>query len=91
MYEVKGYIERNAGMIGNYGPYYRDKRPISTAFDESLVNYFLSKRFTKKQQMQWTKRGAHQLLQRRAKVINDKLEMMFRHWYPDFRLEREAA
>jgi hypothetical protein len=39
----------------------------------------------KKQQMQWSKKGAHLLVQMRTKVLNDELEGLFRRWYPCFR------
>jgi len=38
----------------------------------------------KKQQMRWTPRGAHQLLQIRTRVLNDQLAGDFRRWYPGF-------
>jgi len=56
----------------------------STAFVESTINQVVSKRFVKKQQMQWTPRGAHLLLQTRTKVLNGDLEDVFRSWYPQF-------
>jgi hypothetical protein len=37
---------------------------------ESAVNQVVSKRFVNKQQMQWTKKGAHLLLQMRIEVLN---------------------
>jgi len=43
------------------------------------------RRFVKKQQMGWTLRGAHLLLQTRTKVLNDELVDVFRRWYPQFR------
>jgi len=55
---------------------------ISTAFVESAVNQIISKRFVKKQQMRWTKRGAHLLLQIRTRVLDDGLHELFRRWYP---------
>jgi hypothetical protein len=58
---------------------------ISTAFVESTINQVVSRRFLKKQQMQWTLRGAHLLLQARTKVLNNELEGTFRQWYPRFR------
>jgi hypothetical protein len=61
-------------------------RKLSTAFVESTVNQVISKRMVKKQQMQWTPRGAHLLLQTRIKVLNNELEVVFRRWYPRFRL-----
>ena len=42
-------------------------------FAESSVNQIVSKRFVKKQQMPWTRRGAHLLLQIRARVLDDTL------------------
>jgi hypothetical protein len=55
---------------------------ISTAFVESAVNQIISKRFVKKQQMRWTMRGAHLLLQMRTKVLNEDLKSLFQRWYP---------
>jgi hypothetical protein len=37
---------------------------------ESTLKQVVSKRFCKKQQMQWTKRPAHRLLQTRVKTLN---------------------
>ena len=36
----------------------------------------------KKQQMRWTPRGAHLLLQVRTRVLNDHLASDFHRWYP---------
>ena len=36
----------------------------------------------KKQQMRWTPRGAHLLLQVRTRVLNDDLAGDFARWYP---------
>jgi len=47
--------------------------------------------FVKKQQMQWTLKGPHLLLQARTKVLNNELEDVFRRWYPQFRIEEKAA
>ncbi len=52
---------------------------------ESTVNYVIAKRFSKKQSMQWTRKGAHLLLQVRTKVLNNEWEDVFRKRYPDFR------
>jgi hypothetical protein len=52
---------------------------------ESTVNQVISKRFCKKQQMAWTPRGAHLLLQIRTRVLNGDWEATFREWYPGFR------
>jgi hypothetical protein len=55
---------------------------ISTALVESTVNQVISKRFVKKQQMRWTKKGTHLLLQVRAQVLNEDLRSTFERWYP---------
>ena len=44
----------------------------------------MSKRMVKKQQMRWSQRGAHLLLQIRTRVLNDDLAGAFRRWYPAF-------
>ena len=55
---------------------------ISTAFVESTVNELISKRMVKKQQMRWTKEGAHLLLQTRVKTLDGDLHDKFVEWYP---------
>jgi len=85
VHEFQRYIENNQHMVIDYGERYREGLVISTAFVESLVNSLLGKRFTKKQQMQWTHRGAHLLLQTRTRVVNGELEATFREWYPAMR------
>jgi hypothetical protein len=54
-------------------------------FESWTFRKVVSRRFFKKQQMQWTLRGAHLLLQTRTKVLNNELEETFRRWYPQFR------
>jgi len=82
--EFFNYISNNINIIVDYGKRWREGKRISTAFVESLVNYFVSKRFCKKQQMQWSKSGAHLLVQVRAKVLNNELIQVFKKWYSDF-------
>jgi hypothetical protein len=83
--EFHTYIANNQGFIPNYGERYRAGERISTGFVESTVNQVISKRFCKKQQMAWTPRGAHLLLQIRTRVLNGDWEATFREWYPGFR------
>jgi hypothetical protein len=83
--EFHTYIQNNAGFIPNYGERYRAGERISTGFVESTVNQVISKRFCKKQQMAWTPRGAHLLLQIRTRVLNGDWEATFQEWYPGFR------
>ena len=80
--EFQGYIESNGGFIPNYGDRYHYGETITTAFVESTVNEVVSRRMVKKQQMRWTKRGAHLLLQVRNQTLNDDLRETFGRWYP---------
>jgi len=89
--EFVTYIERNGGFIPNYGERYRNGERISTGFVESTVNYVVSKRMVKKQQMRWSQRGAHLLLQIRTRVLNGEWEATFRQWYPGFRAHTTPA
>ena len=82
--EFETYIRNNAGFIPNYGERWRYGETISTAFVESTVNQVVSKRMVKKQQMRWSQKGAHLLLQVRTRVLNDELRDVFRQWYPNF-------
>ena len=82
--EFGGYIGANAGSIPNYGERHRCGEAISNAFVESAVNQVVSKRMVKKQQMRWTPRGAHLLLQIRTCVLNQDLADDFQRWYPSF-------
>ena len=66
----------------NYGERYRSGERISSAFVEATVNAVVSKRFAKKQQMQWSRCGAHLLLQARTKTLDGTLRSTFERWYP---------
>jgi hypothetical protein len=48
----------------------------------STVNSIISKRLAKRQQMQWTKRCAHLLLQIRTRALDGMLQSLFEQWYP---------
>jgi hypothetical protein len=88
--EFRTYIGNNRHLIPNYGERYRNGEAIATGFVESTVNQVVSKRFCKRQQMQWSKRGAHLLLQTRVKTLNRELGAVFKRWYPDLEVEELA-
>jgi hypothetical protein len=62
--EFRTYIEHTRHLSPNYGERYRNAEAMATGFVESTVNQVVSTRFCKKQQRQWSKRGAHLLLQK---------------------------
>jgi Plasmid pRiA4b ORF-3-like protein len=55
------------------------------------VNQVVSKRFVKKQQMRWSKKGAHLLLQVRNLVINQELRQRINSWYGNLTPTPEAS
>jgi hypothetical protein len=87
--EFMDYITANMAAIPNYADRCRHDEPIATGFTESAVNQVVSKRMVKKQQMRWTLRGAHTLLQVRARVLNRQLRQDFERWHPQ--LAQQAA
>jgi hypothetical protein len=88
--EFHHYIEVNQAFIPNYGDRYRHGETITMSFVESTVNQVISKRMVKKQQMRWTQRGAHLLLQVRAQVLNDDLRPTFERWYPGLKSNNDS-
>jgi hypothetical protein len=84
--EMETYIRNNQHLIPNYGEKYRHGETIATGFVESTVNEVVAKRMVKKQQMQWTHEGAHNLLQTRTAVLNNDLKKHFERWYPELKL-----
>jgi len=81
-HEFAVYIASNASSLINYGERFRSGERISSCLAESTVNAVISKRFAKRQQMQWTKRGAHLLLQTRTRTLDGTLRPLFERWYP---------
>jgi len=58
---------------------------------ESTVNEVVAKRMVKKQQMQWSRQGAHCLLQTRTAVLNGELRDHFERWYPEIAAKNHGA
>lgn len=89
------YIKNNQHLITNYGERYRNGEVYTSTFAESTINEVVARRFCKKQQMQWSKKGAHFMLLTRTKVLNNDLQDCFKKWYPNLKIEeqqhREAA
>jgi len=88
-HEFAVYIASNASSLINYGERFRSGERISSCLAESTVNAVISKRFAKRQQMQWTKRGAHLLLQTRTRTLDGTLRPLFERWYPGLANDNE--
>jgi hypothetical protein len=91
VHEFAVYITSNTESLINYGERYRAGERISSCLAESTVNAVISKRFAKRQQMQWTKRGAHLLLQTRTRALDGTLRLLFERWYPGLANDNTAG
>ena len=89
--EFAVYIKSNMGSLINYGEQFRAGERISSCLAESTVNAVVSKRFAKRQQMQWTPRGAHLLLQARTRTLDGTLRPLFEQWYPGLANDNSAS
>ena len=81
------YMRSNRSGMNNYGKRYRSGLRVATILAESAVNSLVSKRMVKKQQMRWSRHGAHMLMQVRAAEVNgelrDRLRAPFRQQEPN--------
>ncbi len=84
--EFEVYIRNNAGIIPNYAERRRYGERVSTGFVESAINTVVGKRFGKRQQMRWSKGGAHLMLQTRARTLDGTLREKFEQWYPGLKV-----
>jgi len=89
--EFEVYIRNNAWMIPNYAERRRYGERVSTGFVESAVNTVVGKRFGKRQQMRWSKPGAHLMLQARTRTLDGTLRKKFEQWYPGLKTCDEAG
>lgn len=91
-----GFWVESDSNVGGSGFAWRSRRietdrVISTSFVESAVNQLIDKRMSKSQQMRWSHKGAHLLLQVRAEVVDGRLAVAFKQWYPGFQLNEKVA
>lgn len=80
---LKTYISRNGRSVINYGARHRAGQRIATSPAEASVNSLVAKRFVKKQQMRWSRTGAHYLLKVRAAMLNGDLPERIRYVPPE--------
>ena len=85
LWDLQAFLRTNESSLVNYGERYRWGERVSTAAVESMVNRVIGRRMAKKQQLRWSRRGAHLLLQIQVAVLEGRLPEVFRNWYPRFR------
>ena len=74
--ELKRYTKGQCSRLVNYRSLYRAGLRVSTSVVEPTVNRLVNCRMNKRQQMRWSPAGAHNLLQIRAGVFNDALDLV---------------
>ena len=79
---LRRYLRGNAQLLFNYGRTRREGRRISTATAESGMNHLVNARMAKRQPMRWSADGAQCLLQVRCALLDNRLDDLFREWYP---------
>lgn len=81
--KLNTYISRNGRSVINYAERHRAGKRIATSPAEASVNSLVAKRFVKKQQMRWSRTGAHYLLKVRAAMLNGDLSERTRYVPPE--------
>ena len=84
--EFETYIANNKDMIPNYAERRQCGEQVSTGFVESTVNTVVGKR----QQMRWSRQGAHLMLQTRTRTLDGTLRSKFEQWYPGMKSADET-
>jgi len=72
--ELYEYIERNRNYITNYQDRQYKKLPFTSTYAESSVNNVINARQKDNKKMQWTREGAHNILQIRTSKFSKTWE-----------------
>ena len=82
---LREFLQNNASILVDYAKAKQQGRRISTAPAESVMNHVVNRRMSKRQQMRWSLKGAHLLLQTRVSLLDGCLPGHFKLHYPHFR------
>jgi len=66
------YINRNKEFITNYSAKAKNQLPYTSQVAESTVEHLINDRHKRNQKMQWTRKGAHNVLQIRASMTSNR-------------------
>lgn len=79
------FLKNNRKDLVDYQGARMSGRRISSASAESVMNHVVNRRMSKRQQMRWSLKGAHCLLQTRVELLDGRLEAHFAKHFPHFR------
>jgi hypothetical protein len=71
------FLENNRHDLIDYQRARMAGRRVSSASAESVMNHLVNRRLSKRQQMRWSMKGAHYLLQTRVELLDGRLERCF--------------
>ena len=74
------YISRNAAQVINYNERHHANLPYTTHVAESTIEHLLNARLRKRQKMQWSRRGADNVLQLRAAMASNQWPSMWNNF-----------
>lgn len=69
--EFNDYIQRNKKYLVNYQERYENHLPFTSTYAESSVNAVINSRQKNDKKMQWTREGAHHVLQIRTSLFSN--------------------
>ncbi|WP_028215029.1 ISKra4 family transposase [Paraburkholderia mimosarum] len=79
------FLEHNKTDLVDYQRARTEGRRVSSASAESVMNHLINRRLSKRQQMRWSMKGAHYLLQTRVELLDGRLQSCFMKRFPHFR------
>ncbi|WP_250481298.1 hypothetical protein [Caballeronia sp. GAOx1] len=82
---LRAFLENNQRDLVDYQRARMEGRRVSSASAESVMNHLINRRLSKRQQMRWSMKGAHYLLQTRVELLDGRLEHCFLKRFPHFR------
>jgi hypothetical protein len=66
------YLHHNLAYLVNYDEREKAGKPYTSQVAESHIDLLINARHKRKRKMQWTREGAHNVLQIRAKMVSDE-------------------
>lgn len=71
------YLKSNEEYIIDYNKQAMERKPYTSQVAESTVEHLINDRHKKNQKMQWTREGAHNILQIRASMASNKWDYVW--------------
>jgi hypothetical protein len=85
------FVQHNASILVDHARARKQGRRISTAPAESIMNHLINRRMSKRQQMRWSAKGDHLMLQTRVELLDGRLPGHFKWRHRHFRSPELAA